>query len=321
MTIALITGLTGQDGYYLAKHLLSEGAQVHGLALPSEMAWHELAGIVMHEGDLADEQSVASVVRSVVPDEIYNLGGISSVGYSWQEPVATGRITAIGPVHVMTAARNLQESIGREVRVLQASSAEIFGDSPDIPQTEMSPIRPTNPYGAAKAYAHLMTECFRKEGLFAASTILYNHESPRRPKQFVTRKITAGAAKIAFDGYGTLSLGNLCARRDWGWAPDYVDAMIRAVRHDEPDDFVIASGTSRTVAEFVEAAFARVGISDWQDYVNTDPAYYRPTDSRHQVGDATKARRILQWRPSVSFVQMVNAMVDNDVTLMRLERG
>jgi GDPmannose 4,6-dehydratase len=314
---AFVTGITGQDGGYLAERLLSEGVSVHGLIHTHDEHTATLERrspqVVLHEGDLTDSAGVQALVSELEPDEIYNLGGISSVAFSWEQPLLTAAISGVGAVAVLEAAWRLQTDTGRPVRVLQASSAEIFGDPAESPQSENTPIKPTSPYGVAKAFAHHMTGVYRSRGLHASGVILYNHESPRRPTTFVTRKITQAAARIAAGEQETLVLGNLDARRDWGWAPDYVDAMVRAVRHDSADDYVIATGQSRTVGDFVAAAFAHAGMADWRDHVVLDEAFVRPVDAAEQCGDASKARSVLGWSPSVDFEQMVRLMVDADL--------
>ncbi len=230
-------------------------------------------------------------------------------------------MSGVSVASVLDTAWRLQERTGRDVRVLQASSAEIFGQAEKAPQDESTPVRPRSPYGAAKAYGHHMVGIYRSRDLHACSVILYNHESPRRPLSFVTRKITHGVARIAAGLDDQLTLGSLDVVRDWGWAPDYVDAMIAAVRHPEPDDYVVATGQPHTVADFVEAAFARVGISDSARYVRTDPEFVRPADASVQLGDAGKARQVLGWRPTTDFVGVVDAMVDHDVALLARGEG
>jgi len=318
MTTAFITGITGQDGQLLASKLSAHGVEVHGLVLSTvnsgTIPFSE--GVVFHQGDLSQPETVASVIKSVKPDEIYNLGGLGSVAFSWGEPVTAGTVNGIGAVAVMAAARDLQQSEGRQVKVLQASSSEIFGQASEIPQNELTPIRPINPYGAAKAYAHMQAAIFRSQGIPVSTAILYNHESTLRPETFVTRKITSAAARIAHDGGGYLALGNLDVRRDWGWAPDYVDAMILANRHPVPDDYVIATGETHSVADFVAAAFKRVGIPDWQNHIRIDPQFVRPVDPSVQVGDNIKARRVLGWEPTVTFAELVNRMVDHDIATL-----
>ncbi|QTE30242.1 GDP-mannose 4,6-dehydratase [Pengzhenrongella sicca] len=325
MGIAFVTGATGQDGSYLCEALAREGAEVHALVrrgpggaqdpgLDELLTW--VPGLIVHEGDLADAATVDRLVAEIAPDEIYNLAGISSVAYSWAHPVTTGIVSGVAVASVLHSAWLLQERTGRTVRVLQASSAEIFGDAPESPQTEATPVRPRSPYGAAKAYAHHMVGVYRARELHASAAILYNHESPRRPEAFVTRKITRGAARIAAGLDTVLTLGTLDVTRDWGWAPDYVQAMTSIVRHEAADDFVIATGVGHTVADFVRVAFARVGIEDWQAHVRTDPAFVRPADAAIQLGDASKARRELGWSPSTAFEQIVASMVDHDVELI-----
>jgi GDPmannose 4,6-dehydratase len=317
----LVTGATGQDGTLLCKRLIVEGAEVHGLSLTGErhQAWaqSDLREVRLHVADLADADRVRAVVEEVAPDEIFNLAGQTSVAASWADPVGTVHATGLGAVVLFDAALGVQESRGVPVRVLQASSAEIFGSASDTPQTERTAIAPISPYGAAKALAHHMARTYRSRGLPVATCILYNHESPLRPETFVTRKITSGVARIAVHGGEPLRLGNLDATRDWGWAEDYVDAMVRACRHDEADDFVVATGRSHTVADFVQAAFASAGIQDWQDHVEVDRAFVRPADTTIQVGDAAKAARILGWRPTVAFDEVVGRMVDHDLALAR----
>ena len=321
MTRVLVTGATGQDGTLLVRRLVAEGAEVHGITLSSgrQGVWAEpeLAEVRLHVGDLADQDRVREIVEVVSPDEIFNLAGQTSVAASWEDPVGTIQATGLGAVVIFAAALALQESRGTPVRVLQASSAEIFGSATDVPQNEATAVAPVSPYGAAKALAHQMARIYRSRGLFVGTCILYNHESPLRPDTFVTRKITAGAARIALRGGEPLRLGNLDAVRDWGWAEDYVDAMVRVCRHTDADDFVVATGTTHTVGDFVQAAFARAGIEDWQDRIVIDPAFVRPVDANVQVGDATKAARELGWRPTVAFDEVVGRMVDHDLELLR----
>jgi GDPmannose 4,6-dehydratase len=317
MPRALITGITGQDGGYLADALLADGWQVDGLVMPGDPLLPELLARVpqahIHEGDLTDEAGITALVDWLQPDQIYNLGGISSVAFSWQRPVLTAQVTGLGPGILLEAAWQLQQRIGRPVRLLQASSSEIFGAPDHAPQNELTPIRPVNPYGAAKAFAHHLVGVYRGRGLSASACVLYNHESPRRPDTFVARKITKAAAVIAAGGEQPLRLGNLDTRRDWGWAPDYVNAMRLALAHDEPGDYVIATGRAHSVRELVAAAFAHAGVRDWTRYVEVDPGLVRPADAAQQVGDATKARTVLGWRPTVSFEEMVARMVDADL--------
>jgi len=316
MPTAFITGITGQDGGYLAEQLLAQGSSVHGLVRSAAEVAPTIAaypGVSLHVADLTDTAAVAGLLAEIAPDEIYNLAGISSVARSWQEPVATGLVSGLAAAGVLQSAFELSERTGRRVAVVQASSAEIFGNPGVWPQDESTPIAPVTPYGAAKAYAHHMARVYRARGLHAANVILYNHESPRRPPAFVTRKITQGAAMIARGEQDELALGNLDARRDWGWAPDYVDAMVRAARHDMADDYVIATGRSHSVAEFVAAAFRAAGIDDWERHVRVDPAFVRPVDAVELTGDASRARVRLGWAPTVGFDEVVARMVRADL--------
>ena len=321
MTRILVTGASGQDGTLLVRRLLADGHDVHALTLSGQSHGDQAESrdgpVTVHEGDLADTARTRQIVMDVAPEEIYNLAGQSSVARSWDEPVETLATTGLGAAGVFDAALRLQERTGTATRVFQASSAEIFGRSDQVPQTEDTPVRPVSPYGAAKAMAHHMARISRERGLFVATCILYNHESPLRPTTFVTRKITAAAARLAVDGGEPLRLGNLEVRRDWGWADDYVDAMIRACRHREPDDFVIATGQTHSVADFVRVAFARAGITRWRDHVEVDARFVRPTEATVQVGDASKAARELGWTPSVPFHEVVGRMVAHDLDLAR----
>ena len=333
MKKALITGITGQDGAYLSEFLLKKGYEVHGTkrrssSFNTQRIDHlyqdphvENKRFILHYGDLTDTSNLVRIIQQVQPDEIYNLGGISSVAFSWDHPVLTGKVSGLGAVAIMAEALQLQEALGRPVRVLQASSSEIFGDPSETPQKETTAIRPRNPYGAAKAYAHLSATAFRERGLPVSTVILFNHESPRRPETFVTRKITAGFARIAHEGGGTLALGNLDAQRDWGWAPDYVEAMVRAIRHDPADDFVIATGVTHSVADFVTTAAEHAGIANWREHVDIDPQFVRPFDAAIQVGDASKARELLGWSPTVAFDQLVARMVAADLTALDAATG
>lgn len=326
MARVVITGVTGQDGSYLAERLVDEGAEVHGLVHSADAAPAAFAeahpGIRLHQGDLGDEESLRRLLDDVEPDEVYNLGGISSVALSWKEPVLTGRLSGLAVTVLLDAAVRLQERAGRRVSFVQASSSEIFGDAPASPQDESTPISPVSPYGAAKAYAHHAAAVYRGRGLHVATCILFNHESPRRPTTFVTRKITAAAAQIARTGTGTIRLGNLEARRDWGWAPDYVDAMVRAARHEVAGDFVVATGTTHTVAEFAQAALRRAGLGDdWERHVESAPEFFRPADASEMVGDPGRAQRELGWRPTVDFEEVVGRMVDHDLELVEREAG
>jgi GDPmannose 4,6-dehydratase len=314
MTRAFITGISGQDGSYLSERLVAEGIEVHALAhdlepLPSA------PGVELHRGDLTAVDEVRALLLEIAPDEIYNLAALSSVARSWDEPDLTARVNGLAAAGLLETALLIQDKQGAPVRFVQPSSAEIFGEPDHSPQDEGTTVRPVNPYGAAKAYAHLMVDVYRHRDLHAVSTILYNHESPRRPEQFVTRKITSTVAAIANGSADRLSLGNLDARRDWGWAPDYVDAMVRAARADTARDYVVATGVGHSVREFVGAAFAHAGINDWEDLVVVDPAFARPADPTELIGDATRARSLLGWAPTVDFADVVGRMVDADLSM------
>jgi GDPmannose 4,6-dehydratase len=316
---ALVTGATGQDGSYLVEQLLAEGTEVHALSRPagSETDSQPLpAGVHQHVGDLSDGPGLEAMVADVRPTEIYNLGGLSSVALSWKEPALTAQVSGVAVGHLLKAAHDLQETTGGTVRFVQASSAEMFGRTSHVPQDERTPLRPLTPYGAAKAYAHHLVGVWRARGLHASSCILYNHESPRRPEAFVTRKITVGAARIARGLQDELAMGNLDARRDWGWAPDYVSAMVLAARDPMGRDYVVATGVSHSVRDFVRAAFDAAGIEDWERYVTLDPRFARPSDAPELVGDPTRAREVLGWSPSVPFEDVVRRMVRHDLDLL-----
>jgi GDPmannose 4,6-dehydratase len=310
---ALITGITGQDGGYLAEQLLAEGTSVHGVVRPGEDVPEHLEGVQAHEVELSDEQGLREVLRVCAPDELYNLVGVSSVGLSWERPALTADVNGTFVARLLQLAWQEQESRGRQLTFVQASSAEIFAGATRSPQDETTPVSPRSPYGASKAFAHHLVQVFRGRGLHASNAVLYNHESPRRPPAFVTRKITQTAAAIAAGRADELVLGNLEAKRDWGWAPDYVDALVRTARQSVPDDYVIATGQGRTVREFVAAAFARAGVTEWEPLVRSDPAFVRPVDAVELVGDASKARATLGWAPRVPFEELVGRMVDADL--------
>ena len=322
---AFVTGATGQDGSYLCERLVDEGTVVHALhhagSGPALSTFPWADRVAWHDGDLADSDALERLVTSLAPDEIYNLGGISSVAFSWQEPVLTAQITGLGAAGLFEAAWRAQEATGKPVRVVQASSAEVFGSPEVSPQDERTPLRPVSPYGAAKAFAHHLAAAYRERGLGVSSCILYNHESPRRPDTFVTRKITRGAAAIALGLADELALGNLDALRDWGWAPDYVDAMVRANRAESADDFVVATGEAHSVRDFVAAAFTAAGVDDWERFVRVDPAFFRPADPAALVGNPAKARTRLGWTPTTPFAELVAAMVAADLDeLSRVDR-
>ncbi|NMO13715.1 GDP-mannose 4,6-dehydratase [Pyxidicoccus fallax] len=317
---ALITGITGQDGSYLAELLLSKGYEVHGMVRRSseekfERIQHLHGKIQLHQGDLLDQFSLAALLNLVKPDEVYNLAAQSFVPTSWNQPVLTGEFTALGVTKMLEAIRHTRP----QVRFYQASSSEMFGKVLAVPQTEETPFYPRSPYGVAKAYGHHITVNYRESfGLFAVSGILFNHESPRRGLEFVTRKVTYNVARIKLGLQEKLPMGNLDAKRDWGFAGDYVDAMWRMLQQPEPDDYVIATNETHTVRELVEIAFGRVGL-DWQKHVHIDPAFVRPAEVDLLIGDYAKAKKKLGWEPTVRFKQLVEMMVDAD--LERLKAG
>jgi GDPmannose 4,6-dehydratase len=317
---ALITGITGQDGSYLAELLLDKGYEVHGVVRRASAAsyWrieHLLDRIRLHPADLLDQLSVIRVLSDVRPHELYNLAAMSFVPASWDQPMLTGEFNAQGVTRVLEAVRQVDPAI----RIYQASSSEMFGKVREVPQTELTPFYPRSPYGVSKVFAHYITVNYRESyDLFAVSGILFNHESPRRGLEFVTRKVTDGVARIKLGLTDALTLGNLDAHRDWGFAGDYVRAMWMMLQQDRPDDFVIATGESHSVRDLVEVAFTHAGL-DWQKYVRTDPKLLRPAEVEHLIGDATKARAALGWTPEVDFAGLVRMMVDAD--LARLSRA
>ncbi|MFV0634443.1 GDP-mannose 4,6-dehydratase [Demequina sp.] len=309
----LITGLTGQDGHYLLERLGAQDAEIHGLVRPGpgeESARAEAAQrATLHEADLGDLSRVEAVVKDIVPHLVFNLAGLSSVGQSWAAPARTGLVTGVGAVALLEATM----AANADARFVQCSSAEIFGDAPESPQTEQTPLAPVSPYGAAKAFAHTVVQGYRARGAFASSCILYSHESPRRARTFVTRKITSTVAAIARGEADELVMGNVDARRDWGWAPDYVDAMVRAAAHHTANDYVIATGVAHSVQDFIDAAFDAAGVPAERRRVRTDTSELRPHDPSEQRGDATRARTELGWQPTMSFEDIVGAMVEHDL--------
>jgi len=318
---ALVTGVHGQDGGYLATMLLGSGTEVHGLVRESGQAAvmaRSHPSMVVHVGDLIDDAFVRDLVRDVAPDLVVNLAGSTSVARSWDAPVETANVLAVGPIRLLDACWALDEGLGRRTRIVQASSAEIFGDPTTSPQDETTPVAPITPYGAAKAFAHTMVDVYRRRGMHASSAILFNHESPRRPQTFVARKISRGVASIALGLQRELRLGNIDAMRDWGYAPDFVDALARIAASEAPADYVVATGVAHTVRDFVAAAFRHVGIDDWAAHVVIDPQLYRPADPRALVGDPSRLRS-LGWQPTVDFEQLVALMVDFDLAELQQE--
>ncbi|WP_405891482.1 GDP-mannose 4,6-dehydratase [Streptomyces sp. NBC_01527] len=317
---ALITGVTGQDGSYLAELLLSKGYRVHGLVRRSssfntERIDHIYQGpqeaerrLVLHHADLSDGVALVNLLREIQPDEVYNLGAQSHVRVSFDAPLYTGDVTGLSTLRLLEAIR----ASGVETRIYQASSSEMFGSTPP-PQNEDTPFHPRSPYGAAKVFAYWTTVNYREAyGMFAVNGILFNHESPRRGETFVTRKITRAVARIKAGLQDRLYLGNLDAVRDWGYAPEYVEAMWRMLQHDEPTDYVVATGVPATVRQFMETAFAHADL-DWNEYVRYDPKYERPSEVDALIGDASKARKTLGWRPGTLVEELARIMVDADV--------
>jgi GDPmannose 4,6-dehydratase len=315
---ALITGITGQDGSYLAELLLAEGYRVVGMTRRTSTDVHERIQHIVDDiefvsGDLLDQSSITSIVAAVKPDEVYNLAAQSFVPTSFNQPVLTGEFTALGVTRVLEALR----TVNPRIRFYQASSSEMFGKVQAVPQNEDTPFYPRSPYGVAKLYGHWITINYRESyDLYAVSGILFNHESSRRGKEFVTRKITDGVARIKLGISKELRLGNLEARRDWGFAGDYVRAMWLMLQQPSPDDYVVATGVTRSVGEFVRAAFANVDL-DWERYVVVDPRFYRPAEVDLLVGDPAKARNTLGWEPEYSFERLVETMVQADLERLR----
>lgn len=321
MPNALITGITGQDGSYLAEFLLQAGYRVYGTVRRSstfngERIRHLLNDIVLIDADLLDELSLIRALRLSRADEVYNLAAMSFVGKSFQQPIATAEYTAISVTRLLEAIRLCDWPI----RFYHASTSEMFGKVQLVPQNELTPFYPRSPYGVAKLYGHWCTVNFRESyNMFACSGILFNHESPRRGHEFVTRKISYGVARIKLGLQQKLVLGNLDAQRDWGYSGDYVEAMWRILQQDHPEDYVIATGVTHSVRDFVESAFAHIGISDWHNYVEIDPALFRPAEVDQLIGDASKAHKQLGWYPKVTFEQLVAMMVESDLELVTLE--
>lgn len=324
MPRALITGITGQDGSYLAEFLLEKGYEVIGMVRRTSTVnfsriQHIQDKITLVSGDLLDQGSLIAILREYEPDEVYNLAAQSFVPTSWQQPVFTGEVTALGVTRMLEAIR----TVNPRIRFYQASSSEMFGKVREVPQNENTPFYPRSPYGVAKVYGHWITVNYRESfGIYAVSGILFNHESPRRGLEFVTRKVSYGVAKIKLGLAKELRLGNLDARRDWGFAGDYVRAMWLMLQQPEPDDYVVGTGETHSVRELCEIAFSYVGL-DWRDYVVQDPRYMRPAEVDLLVADPSKARRVLGWEPTVTFEELVKMMVDADLKLLQeeMERG
>lgn len=328
MKSALITGITGQDGSYLAELLLDKGYMVHGVVRRSSSFStgridhlyrdvHEKPRLLLHYGDLTDGQALTNLVLDVQPDEIYNLGAQSHVRVSFDQPVYTLMSDGVGALNILEAARLLNKT--KPVRVYQASSSEMYGKVLETPQTEKTPFNPQSPYACAKVYAYFQTINYRRSyDLFACNGILFNHESPRRGETFVTRKITRAATRIKVGLQKKLYLGNLDAKRDWGYAKDYVDAMWRMLQQDEPDDFVIATGETRTIREFLDMVFQQLDMN-WQDYVEVDPRYFRPAEVDLLLGDPSKAKQALGWSAATDVRELARIMVEHDLDLAQRE--
>jgi GDPmannose 4,6-dehydratase len=314
---ALITGITGQDGSYLAELLLERGYEVHGMVRRAstekfDRIEHLRDRITLHQGDLLDHRSLVDALRVSAPDEIYNLAAMSFVAVSWIQPTLTAEFTGVGVTRILEAMRE----VCPEARFYQASSSEMFGKVREVPQTELTAFYPRSPYGVAKAYGHFITVNYRESyDLHATSGILFNHESPRRGLEFVTRKITWHAAAIKHGILGELRLGNLDAQRDWGYAKDYVEAMWLMLQQDKADDYVIATGKTNTVRECVQIAFDEAGIDDWERYITIDPEFLRPAEVDQLIGDPSKAKRDLGWEPRTSFEELIRLMTRADLQL------
>lgn len=323
---ALITGITGQDGLYLAELLTGKGYAVFGLVRGQsnpkvQVVESVVPGVELIEGDLTDLPSLISAMEIAQPDEVYNLGAISYVGLSWRQAELTGDVTGMGVLRMLEAIRIVTSNDMGRVRFYQASSSEMFGKVREVPQTEATAFHPRSPYGVAKTFGHYMTVNYRESyDAFACSGILFNHESPRRGVEFVTRKVSRGVARIALGLQDTITLGNLDARRDWGFAGDYVEAMWQMLQQPEPGDYVIATGETWSIRDLLDLAFSRIGIEDWSSYVEQDPRFMRLAEVDDLIGDAAKAKQTLGWKPTVNFTELVQMMVDADLESERLRR-
>ena len=323
MPRALITGITGQDGLYLSEQLLAKGYQVYGLIRGQNnpkraLVERQVPGVQLLTGDITDLSSLIRAFGVAQPDEVYNLAAISFVAYSWENAKLTSDVTALGVLNMLEATRLYAGDDISRVRFYQASSSEMFGKVHEVPQRETTLLWPRSPYGVSKVYGHYMTINYRESyGLHASSGILFNHESPRRGPEFVTRKVSLAVARIALGLSDGMSLGNLDAKRDWGFAGDYTDAMWRMLQADAADDYVIATGHTHSIRDFLDVAFARIGVDDWSRYVRVDPALFRPAEVDELRGDAAKARAELGWAPTVSFSELVTMMVDADLAAER----
>ena len=327
MPRALITGITGQDGLYLSELLLSKGYEVYGLIRGQnnpklDLVRATVPDVKLLTGDLLDLSSLLRAMEHSRPDEVYNLAAISYVAYSWENAMLTADVTGKGVLNVLEAVRLYAHDDPSRVRFYQASSSEMFGKVQEVPQRETTLLWPRSPYGVAKVFGHYMTINYRESyGMHASSGILFNPESPRRGPEFVTRKVTQAVARITLGAQQEIVMGNLDAKRDWGFAGDYVDAMWRMVQQDEPGDYVVATGETHSIRELLDVAFAAVGIDDWSGYVRQDPAFMRPAEVELLIGDPTKAREALGWEPRVGFAELITMMVENDVAEQRAILG
>jgi GDPmannose 4,6-dehydratase len=319
---ALITGITGQDGLYLAELLLAKGYEVYGLIRGQnnpkiDLVRRTVPDVHVLAGDLTDLSSLVRAMHAAQPDEVYNLGAISFVAYSWEQAALTTDVTAKGVLNILEAVRLYAGSDVGKVRFYQASSSEMFGKVQEVPQTERTLLWPRSPYGVAKVFGHYMTINYRESyGMHASSGVLFNHESPRRGPEFVTRKVSLAVASIKLGLQDKLVMGNLDARRDWGFAGDYVDAMWRMLQQPEGGDFVVATGETHSIRDLLDEAFAVIGVDDWTPYVEQSPTLFRPAEVDHLIGDATRAHDVLGWKPTVGFSDLVRMMVESDLALL-----
>jgi GDPmannose 4,6-dehydratase len=327
MKRALITGVTGQDGLYLSELLLSKGYEVYGLIRGQNNPKFALVerlvpGVKLLTGDLTDMSSLIRALNVSRPDEVYNLGAISFVAYSWENAMLTTDVTGKGVLNILEAVRLYSGGDPTKVRFYQASSSEMFGKVQEVPQRESTLLWPRSPYGVAKVFGHYMTINYRESyGMHASSGILFNHESPRRGFEFVTRKVSSAVARISLGLQDGITMGNLDAKRDWGFAGDYVEAMWRMLQQDTPDDYVISTGVTHSIRDLLEVAFERVGITDWEKLITQDPRFMRPAEVELLIGDSTKAHDVLGWTPKVGFTELVQMMVDNDLAEQRALAG
>jgi GDPmannose 4,6-dehydratase len=327
MARALITGITGQDGLYLSELLLSKGYEVFGLIRGQnnpklDLVRETVPDVKLLTGDLTDLSSLLRAMEHSTPDEVYNLGAISFVAYSWENAMLTTDVTGKGVLNILEAVRLYSHDEPGRVRFYQASSSEMFGKVHEVPQRELTLLWPRSPYGVAKVFGHYMTINYRESyGMHASSGILFNHESPRRGPEFVTRKVSQAVSRIKLGIQDEIVMGNLDAKRDWGFAGDYVDAMWRMMQQDTPDDYVVSTGVTHSIRDLLDVAFRTVGIDDWARYVKQDPRFMRPAEVEMLIGDSSKARRVLGWEPKVHFEELVTMMVENDLEEQRALAG